>query len=239
MMKKFPIILAVLITFAINCFSQSDFNNTIDRFKFDGYSDLRAFLSKNGVFQSDAFNTPGVLLAGLILEPNGAIKSVFALNSLSPEIDNSTLNLIESTSGHWLPDSTKNKNEIIIIPIVYCLKNTEHNLDTENFKLNVVAEIQLTAFQGGSQMSATNYQSTASLLKKFDKYISKSKNTDALTVIQELLRREPLNKDYYGELIFLENQIGNIEIACQNLKFVKAYLNIQPNEAKTEKVDCN
>jgi hypothetical protein len=240
-MKQRLILLSFLLTIYSQVYSQKENLSSIERFSYTGYEGFREYLQQKGSFPSDAFYKPGVLIAGMILDVNGKIINVFSLNSISPEIDNTVLDLIESTAGHWQPmsDSLIKKNEIIIIPIVFCLKNTEQKIDKDNFKLTIQKEVYLTALRGKEQMSAIDYESTSNLLEKYKKLISKSKNQEAVQIIDELLRREPLNVDYYGDLIRLENQLGNKERACQYLKFVKEYFINQPDETTTIDLKCD
>jgi hypothetical protein len=214
-------------------------NSSLSRFHYEGYKSFRDYIQRNAFFPPEAFEKTGVLLAGIILDDNGVISRVFCFNSLAPSIDNGIITLLESTRGHWAPSTdtiNPKKNEIIIIPIVYCLKGTEYKIERTNFKLAVQKEIQLTSFTGGQQMVANNYMNTESLLKKYDKVISKEKYTDAYEIMIDLLKREPFNTDYYSRLIELCIIQGDNESACQNLKFVQTYFIRLPDQEVIEKV---
>lgn len=210
----------------------------LDRFYHKDYNSFREYIQKNSFFPPDAFNNTGVLLAGFILSPEGKIVNVFTLNSLSSFIDNQVLDLFESSSEFWKPlnGEKPNKNSMIILPIVYCLKNTEYIVRADNLRLELQDEILLTAMMGQEQMSSSNYINTDRLRNLLDEFVIKGKYEKAKDILVELLKRDPLNTEYFTKLIDIESKLGNIDDACKNLKFVKTYLIEQPEKVE---VNCN
>jgi hypothetical protein len=236
MIKKFLLLIFFILILVI-AYSQETStkisSNPLDRFNNKDYNTFREYIQRNAFFPPEAFNCTGVLLAGFTLSPKGEIKNVFALNSLSSNIDNQILDLIESTAGFWnpLPENEQvNKSSVIIFPIVYCLKNTEYNINANNFKIMLQDKIVLTAMMGSEQMTASGYTTTDKLTKSLNELITKGKYDKANKVIVELLKREPLNTEYYGKLIEIETKLGDSDNACKNFKFVKAYLIQQPDK---------
>jgi len=238
MIKKFELLL-ILFLVLTRTFSQELNSNELYRFSHGDYSSFREYMQRNVYFPPEAFNRTGVLLAGFILSNKGEIVNVFTLNSLTSAIDNQILDLIESTSGFWKAKPVQeqpNKNSIVIIPIVFCLKNTEFVVNAENIKLRLEDKIEFTVMAGQEQMTASSYTKTKKLLKSVNELIFKGKYEKANEVVNELLRRDPLNTEYYSKLIEIETKLGNIDKACKNLQFVKAYLIQQPKELE---IDCN
>ena len=245
MMKKVAILITLLSISVTIIYSQESVGNNrkspLERFNKKDYTSFIDYIQKNAFFPPDAFNNLGVLLTGFTLSSDGKLVNVFNLNSLSPMIDNQILDLIESTNGCWssLPDSvTLRKNQIVIISIVYCLKDTEYKIHKDNFKLNIENNVELTALVGGEQMSPPNYTRTKSLRNNLEKQISKAKYVKAREILIELLKREPLNSEYYSELSSIENSLGNKEAACNYLKFVNKYLIEQPKQEIVDKIEC-
>jgi hypothetical protein len=238
------ILLIFLYGFQLVTFGQN--NNSIEtsplaRFHHPDYESFREYIQRNAFFLPEAFDNTGVLLAGIVLDINGNINQVFSFNSLYPTIDNSILTLFETTKGLWkaIADSTTNKkSQIIIVPIVFSLKGTEYKIDTSNFKLPVQDEIELTALIAGQQASSIDYQKTESLLKKYDKLMSKGDYSDAYDIMIELLKREPFNTDFYSRLIKLASLQGDNEGACQNLKFIQTYFVNQPDSEIIRDLNC-
>lgn len=237
------LLLVFLSFFLQNAFSQGtitrESNNQIDRFNHKDYDSFIEYIQRNAFFPSEAFNCTGVLLAGFTLSPKGEIKNVFTLNSLSATIDNQILDIIESTAGFWdpLPDNElADKNSILIFPIVYCLKNTEYDINEDNLKMILQDKIVLTAVMGQEQMSADNYITTEQLNKSLNELLTKGKYEKANKLIGELIRREPLNTEYYIKLIEIDSKLGNTDNACKNYKFVKTYLKQLPEKVN---LTCN
>lgn len=125
---------------------------------------------------------------------------------------------------------------MIILPIVYCLKNTEYIVRADNLRLELQDEILLTAMMGQEQMSSSNYINTDRLRNLLDEFVIKGKYEKAKDILVELLKRDPLNTEYFTKLIDIESKLGNIDDACKNLKFVKTYLIEQPEKVE---VNCN
>ncbi len=129
-MTRLKIYLLVAISFfQFSAFGQNNGlldNSVLDRFNHEDYESFLVYLAKNAIFPTEAFNTTGVLLSGLVLDYKGDLSQVFSLNSLAPSIDNSVLTLFESSQGYWeaLNDSATKKSEIIIVPIVFSLDGT-------------------------------------------------------------------------------------------------------------------
>jgi hypothetical protein len=242
-MERKTVLLLFLSLILAKVFSQESgdekSNIQLDRFNHQEYKTFRDFVQRNAFFPPEAFNRTGVLLAGFTLSPNGEIVNVFALNSLSSTIDNQILDLIESSSGFWRPIQEKeqsNKNSMIIIPFVFCLKNTEYDIKVDNLKIKLMDKIVLTSMMGQEQMSASGYIKTDKLKNSLDELILKGKYEKANEIIGELLRRDPLNTAYYSKFIEVEGKLGHIDNACKNLKFVKAYLIQQPEKVE---INCN
>ncbi|WP_372774893.1 hypothetical protein [Mangrovibacterium sp.] len=213
----------------------------LNRFHHEEYGSFREYIARNVYFPPEAFENTGVLLAGMVLDTDGGVKQVFSFNSLAPSIDNNVLSLFESTKGYWkaLDDSmATKKSEIVIVPVVFCMKGGEYNIDSSNFKLQIQDEVVVTVFIESQLATATNYQKSEVVLNKYDKLMSKERYPEAYEIMVELLRREPLNTDYYSRLIMLSSVLGDNESACQNLKFVKTYFVNQPDPDIISIVDC-
>lgn len=269
MNKKKIIISIVFWIIHLIAFTQSNIDsneyNPIDRFNSNEYGSFREYIAKNAIFPQDAMDNTGVLLAGIVLEDNGEINNVFTLNSLTPSIDNYILDLFEITSGYWdpKPDSIISKNkDIIIVPIVYILNQTEYKLHVDNFKLKIQEEILVTmiavARGTNSKMRVSSYntpdfnindaqvtkvssngnKTTKILLKAFEKRFAKKDYETSYQIILELLRREPLNIDYFTKLIRLETLLQNYDNACANLKFIESYFIEIPDHDKISNIGC-
>lgn len=219
---------------------QNDNYSPLERFNNKDYISFRDYIQRNAFFPPEAFKTTGVLLAGFTLKTDGKIGNVFTLNSLSQKIDKQIISLIESSSGFWEPplDNSDPTEDTIIFPIVYCLKNTEYFIQNDNFKLDLQERITLTALVGQEQMSANGYRKSFELKKDYYELLRKGKLTRAKDILYELIRRDPLNTDYYTELVLVDLKLRNHDMACKNLEFIKSYLVKQSNNERITNLKC-
>ncbi len=212
----------------------------LGRYESSRYSSFREYLAKNLRFDAVAFQNTGILMSGLVLSPEGKIVTVFSLNSLSPEIDKQVLDLFQASGNDWKPSPGAKKNEIIIVPVEFYLAGVENKIDTTNFKLPVYPRVMVTASLGGGPMDAGHYTATSKLLQRFRRYMSASKFDKAYPLIIELLKREPLNTEYYVEFMKLEKLRDDRDAVCQTSKFLHTYFRLDKAiNAYLSGVDCN
>lgn len=213
----------------------------IERFKCKKYENFRDYLQKNLRFPEEAFQHPGVLIVSLTLNVQGKIVEVSCINSLSNSIDKQLIKTIFKSSEFWTPISdsiSRKENETIYISIVYCLKNTEYKIESENFNFELNEPIILTALVGTEQLSPVGYVMTMELRKRLVNFSQKRQYDEAKDIMLELLRRDPLNTKYYFELIHFQKKLGDQEQLCKYVKFVEKYL-VQPIEKEElDGIEC-
>jgi hypothetical protein len=245
MLKLKSSFLLVFVFLQITCYSQNSDkqkNTAISRFQYEGYNSLQDYIHNNAIFLDEALDNTGVLLAGIVLDKSGEVSKVFTLNSLVSSVDKSILALLEKTEGHWKPlEDTINhyKIDTILIPIVYRFMGQVFKIDRANCKLTVQKEVELTKLINGQPVGILNYESTKLLIKKYDNAFAKGKYDEASNISKELVRREPLNTDFYSKLILVNMRQGRKFAACNNLKYVQNYLVIQPDISILQEVQCN
>ena len=234
----------VLMFLKIPCYSQNinvQNNSAISRFQYKGYKTLQEFIRRNAEFLDEAAMNTGVLLAGIILDYDGEISDVFTCNSLEKTVDTSILALLKKTEGHWkqLEDTTiKNTFDTLIVPIIFRFMGTEYKIDRANSKLAVEKEVEITKLIYGQPVGVTNYESTKSLLKLCNSALAKENFDEAEDILKDLVKREPLNSEYYSKLIMVNVRLGHKFSACNNLKYLQNYLVVQPESSFLQGLDC-
>lgn len=215
-------------------------DSPLSRFNHKEYNSFREYIVKNIEFPSEEINNAGILLSGIVLDEKGNIRQVFTFNSLSPSIDKNVLQLLGATNGFWDPkenSGSKEKNEIIIIPLVFSFSSLEYEIDTANFNLPLQDEFIVTL---SGQPSFTNdYDNTRRIIRSYRKNLSKEKYIDASKDLITLIKREPLNVDYYSNLITLYSLMEDAENTCYYLKFVKTYFKTYPEIEMPNKMECD
>lgn len=243
-MRKLTIILLFfLVTFQLDCYSQSKVkstNSTLERFQHSGFKSFSDYVQNNLALPPDVVSSgvEGVLLAGLQLDKNGKITNIFNLNSLHPSIDKIVLDVFSSSEEYWKPvpkSGSHRQDNIIIVPIVLTYGELEYELDRDNFKLPIADELTFTALG----ISKSNYKKTNKLLGKFYRLKKRQKYDKAYEIVNKLLKREPLNMQYYEALVKLEFELGKIESACQNLKFINSYFQEKTTLTVPDEYSCD
>ena len=234
----------LLVVIQIACYSQSNDklkNTASSRFQYKGYKSLQDYIRRNTVFLEEAARNTGVMIAGILVDKNGNVSKVFTFNSLETSVDKSILDLLEKTEGHWkqVEDTIKyNKIDTIIVPIVFRFIGTEYKIDRANCKLIVQKEVEIIKLINGQPVSIINYESTKSLIKKYDNAFAKGNYDEASDILKDLVKREPLNSDFYSKLILVNVRQGRKFGACNYLKYMQNYLVIQPEISVLEGVEC-
>jgi len=231
-MKTISIFLiSVLIT--INSYPQINYPTKIaEKERFDcNNSSFREFMEKGLKYPPDAilYKIHGVLLAGIQIMPSGEINRVYLLNSLYPSIDNMVLNLLESTANCWkpLPDSVKSINQNFVIPIIIKFEGMDIELNKE-FKPEILLdEINLTVIgiiRGTEEHEITELESIDKIIMRTEKDLKKKKYEKVLESSNELLKRDPINPNYYLYRINAFIGLDEMNSACQDYKFVRQFL---------------
>jgi hypothetical protein len=115
---------------------------------------------------------------------------------------------------------------------------TEYKIDRANFKRVAQREVEVTKVIYGQPVGVSNYESTKSLLRNYNFDIAKGNFDDAGEILKELVKREPLNSDFYSKLIMVNMHEGRRFAACNSLKYVQTYLVIQPGPSIIQGMDC-
>lgn len=236
--------LLVIASSRINIFSQNDYTDPkeVEKIRFD-YNNLsfRAYMRERIILNSELIHNDnnGVLLTGMKLSAEGNILDVFTLNSINPEIDSIILDIIETSEEFWtpIPGSVEIRNDILLIlPIIFIprIDYSEYHVDRNNFRLKLLDEL----FVASIGYSIPAIRKTSFILKKVNSYTSREKYEKASPLIDELIRRDPLNTDYYIIKIKNDKMSGNTASACANLKFVNYYLVRQPDEELIKMIEC-
>jgi hypothetical protein len=247
MKNKFNILIALILFLQFNSNAQDILPvnkfTPADRYDSINYPQLNYSLATTIMVNSEVgVQYPfGVLLSGILLDKEGHIKKVFTLNSLDPTFDKITLDVLEATEGRWKPKDKNNQSDnddIVIIPIVFTNGNYEYSIDRENSYYPISREIFINQFGRQFNVPKLKRKSSINLVEELKVSLKKKKYDEAFLILSELLLREPLNVNYYYEMIKLELLLGNTQNACQNLKFIKANFKLLPDLNEFKDIKC-
>lgn len=202
-----------------------------------GSLSFREFVQKRLRYPADAFQERvyGVLLAGIDILPSGEINQVYLFNSLYPSVDNMVLDALESTAGCWkpLPDTTQSTMQHFTLPIVIKFEGMDIGLSREYTPVHVLDEVGLTFFgvaRGSGAHTISLLEPVERVIKKAEKQLEKQHYPNVLHYANELLKRDPVNPNYYLLRIQAYMGMGKLNLACQDARFVKTFIRYDYND---------
>jgi len=180
------------------------------KFVHERYSSFREYMANKLRYPDDAIKekVSGVLLVGFKLSYDGNIIESFCFNSLHKSIDAMVLDIISSSKGFWiLPKDIIDKKESvsIILPIVFKVGNSEDNIDFVNTKQKMLDEVSI----GIPSLDFPGYKKTVKLKSSFYASLKNNEYEKASAIIDELIRREPLNIEFLFKKIEIDLKLGN------------------------------
>ena len=160
----------------------------------------------------------GTAILGFTLLPNGELTDIELVNPLSKDLDNEIKRVFSETAGNWFPSSQALPVRMYL-PIAYTLDGVPLIRAEINDKL-FIEEIIMKAF---GRVQAT-VKPSAKLIDKLYKFIEKEKHRKALHFADELIRRDPFNKQWFLMRSTIHKEIGDAEAVCSDLKKIQDLL---------------
>ena len=153
----------------------------------------------------------GTAILGFTLLPDGHVTDVEMSNSLSKNVDDEVQQVFAKTIDYWLasPDDLPVRMYLPIaftiegIPLIRAQMNDDFFLE----------EIVVKAF---GPVNA-NIRSRERLIESLYKFIEKKKYGRALHFADELIRRDPFNKDWYLLRTSIHKEMQNMDALCNDL----------------------
>lgn len=218
----------VFLFFVFTCFTGHEImsqNNPIDH-RFKGKEKaLVKFLSENLTYPAAAVENKiiGYSISGITITPKGNISDIFIINPVHEEIDEDILRVLKMTKRKWLKCDTTTTNQTFYIPIAYnitTIGNSPEVFDPVNRRFNFTEPIVLNA----TIFSDALPESNEDIAQKLAQFIFEENYPQALESINELIRRNPFNKDFYQIRIMIHTKLKNNEMVMQNVKKIQNFI---------------
>lgn len=190
------ILITILIAISIQTFGQESLTEPTIADRYPGGADtLRKFLAMNAWFPESAVESgqTGLSIASLSISPNGTIVNSAIHNRISEDIDRSVSILLNKTDGQWLPVNNYDEEQTYYFQISFVNGGSNDNSHVTIEGDNILDEILVTALG----YSSDKYQNNKSLNRDLQRYMDNEKFSNALTVLEEFIRRDPFNIHYY------------------------------------------
>lgn len=160
----------------------------------------------------------GTAILGFTLLPNGELTDIEIANPLSKDLDNEIMRVFLETTDNWKP-SPEALPIRMYLPIAFTIDGVpliRAGIDDNLF----IEEIIMRAF---GRVQAT-VKPSAKLIDKLYKFIEKEKHKRALRSADELVRRDPFNKQWFLLRSTIHKEMRNIEAVCRDLTKIQDLL---------------
>ncbi|MGD1891034.1 MAG: TonB family protein [Cyclobacteriaceae bacterium] len=166
----------------------------------------------------------GTAIVSFVLTPDGEITDIKIVNSLGQDIDALITSGVSRTKELWRPDSSQMNDYILYLPVIYIyndipFQQTVHQADF------LLREIKLLNFgETRSHRVRVKIREDHFLYERAITHFHDRKYKKAIPHLDELIRRDPFNKDYYMMRAFSRYQLGNKSDACLDYQKIRTLL---------------
>lgn len=197
---------------------------------------LRNFLGQNLKYPvlSQQDKSIGYSITGITITPEGKIFEISTLNRIDESIEKDIYRVLQMTKNKWLKCDTISTNQTFYVQIVYVLGNTPSINNPVKDKHNFIDLVVLTALGLGND----NYlsESDEAIATKLGEALEKNKYSKAQSYIDELIRRNPFNKELYQLRMTINRKLNKNDLI---LKDIQKMQNFIPGVSLDELININ
>lgn len=172
-------------------------------------------------------HTVGTTIAILTITPQGEMKEVKVLSSLGLDFDRMVHQALSATQHLWLADRYVKNDVALVIPISFVLKGTQYKRATPRLDF-LMPEIVVISH------TMRRIREDIFLVTKANHLYIEKKYRRAMKYLDELIRRNPYDKNLFIMRGTARHQTGNASGACDDFNMVTTLLRQPlPAEART------
>lgn len=168
----------------------------------------------------------GTTIAMLIITPQGEMKEVKILNPLGFGFDRAVQQALSTTKDIWLADRHSKRDIALFVPISFVLKGTEYNRTLPELDF-LMPEIVINSYD------TRRIRRDVWLVTKANHLYIEKKYRRAMKYLNELIRRNPFDKNLFIMRGTARHQTGDISGACDDFRMVTSFLR-QPLPAEAQ-----
>jgi hypothetical protein len=203
------------------------FKKPIDyRFK-DGEMGYNSFFSKSIHFPVTAIEkgTFANSITKITVNPEGEITEITVINPVDSIIDNEVLRVINLSKNFWKNCDSIKHDQVFYIQIAFSLPGFQPNLckpkSKEIMKLfpePIIISIpeSLLPTLSNENDSKRPIEKSEELSEKLNSNLNSEKFEDALPFLNELIKRDPFNRDLYKVRIMINIKLNRPELVNQD-----------------------
>ena len=225
-MKTYFLLLLICISISDSLYSQK-FKKPIDyRFK-GGEMGYISFFSKCIHFPVTSIEkgTFANSITKIKVNPEGKVTEITVINPIDSIIDNEVLRVINLSKSFWKKCDSIRHDQVFYIQIAFSLPGFQPNLCKPKSKeiMNLfpepiivsVPEFLLPTLSKGND-SKKPIEKSEELSERLNSNLKNEKFEDALPFLNELIKREPFNRDLYKVRIMINIKLNKPELVNQD-----------------------
>ena len=173
----------------------------------------------------------GTSIVKLTLSSEGTTR-LEIVNPLGKGIDEDILQTFRKTEDQWLALSGVSPIQMYFV-ITYMINNQSFYRMAPDSAL-FQEEVFVNAYGSGQSLQRPH----ARLIENLHKFREKKKFKKALKAADELIRRDPLNSQWYLQRSTINSELGHREAVCQDLSKLRHFLKVSVDEELIQQY-CN
>jgi hypothetical protein len=215
-MKSTFILLLSCLLVSTRLYSQKEGKPIDYRFK-DGERNFVAFFSKNIHFSDDYIES--VILDNSItrisLNPDGEITEILSVNPIDSTFDNEVLRVINLSRKYWIKNLKENHDQLFYIQIGFYIPKYRPNfLERNSVEIKKLFPEPIAILYDNKFKKP--FIRSEELSEKLDTAILYNNFPEALIYVNELIKREPFNRDLYKLRIMINIKSNRPEYVNQD-----------------------
>lgn len=168
-------------------------------------------------------NSIGFSISGITITPSGEIESISIINSIDQWIDKEVIDLLEETKNYWLENDTIIENQTFYFQIAFVItgRGTAPKVDSPVKNKYFFEPVIVTA-----QMLTSGELplSRDTLAARDSKRIKAGDYEQSLFYVDELIKRDPFNKDLYQLRIFISTKAGRKDLINSDIQKINNFI---------------
>ena len=185
---------------------------------------LRTLLAKNLNYPALSLEEKsiGYSITGITITPEGKIFEISTINPIDESIEKDIYRVLQMTKNKWLKSDTVSTNQTFYVQIAYALGNTPVIENPVKDKHNFIDVIVVTALGLGNDNFLP--ESDESIATKLGEALEKNKYSKAQSYIDELIRRNPFNKELYQLRMTNSRKLNKNELIIKDIQKMQNFI---------------
>jgi len=225
-MKKLGSIILFVFLFFFNLHLYAQGKQINSRFK-GGEDAFTRFLNENLQYpvKSKEYKTIGYSITGITITPEGKLKEISIINPLDEYIDKEILRVLEKTKNKWLRSDSVKTDQTFYVQIVYQIVSSLVDGTKVDFPVkdiyNFIDPVLNTATTWNDEYLPI---ADESLSTKLTECLKNSLYEDALRYADELIRRNPFNKEMVQLRIYINQKLKNNDLITKDTQRMQNFI---------------